>query len=97
VRRLLTALAFLTRIPIPLAFDGADVGRSTLAFPLVGALLGLLTALLARGVHRLPPSVAAVLLAAFGALLTGALHLDGLPTPPTVLAAARRARMSFAS
>jgi adenosylcobinamide-GDP ribazoletransferase len=78
VRRLLGALAFLTILPVPLAFDAADVGRAMLAFPLVGALLGGGAALLARGLSTLPPAVIAVLLVAYGALVTGALHLDGL-------------------
>jgi adenosylcobinamide-GDP ribazoletransferase len=76
VRRLLAAFAFLTRLPIPLAFDDADVGRATLWFPAVGALLGLCAAGIAR--TPLPPLVTAVLVVAFGALATGALHLDGL-------------------
>jgi adenosylcobinamide-GDP ribazoletransferase len=77
VRRLLAALAFLTRLPIPIAFDGADVGRATLAFPLVGALIGLACAGIAR-TPRLPAAVVAALVIAFDALATGALHLDGL-------------------
>ena len=76
MRRLLCALAFLTRLPIPFAFDAADVGRATLVFPLVGALLGLAAAGVARA--PLPPWVVAVLVVAFGAVATGALHLDGL-------------------
>jgi cobalamin 5'-phosphate synthase/cobalamin synthase len=76
VRRLLAALSFLTRLPVPLAFDDADVGRSTLAFPLVGALLGLGAAWVARA--PLPTAVTAVLVVAFSALATGGLHLDGL-------------------
>jgi cobalamin 5'-phosphate synthase/cobalamin synthase len=78
VRRLLAAVAFLTRVPVPIAFDQRDVGRAALAFPLVGALLGGATAGLARALHPLPPALAAVLLVAFAALATGALHLDGL-------------------
>jgi cobalamin 5'-phosphate synthase/cobalamin synthase len=78
VRRLLGAVAFLTILPVPLAFDAADVGRAMLAFPLVGALVGGGAALLARGLHSLPAAVVAVLLVAYGALVTGALHLDGL-------------------
>jgi len=76
VRRLLAALAFLTRLPIPLAFTDADVGRATLWFPAVGALLGVGAAGIAR--TPLPAMVTAVLVVAFGALATGALHLDGL-------------------
>jgi adenosylcobinamide-GDP ribazoletransferase len=81
MRRLFAGIAFLSRIPVPgaAAFDAADVGRATLLFPLVGALLGGVL-VLARHVlsPALPPLVAAFLLLAVGALLTGALHLDGL-------------------
>jgi cobalamin 5'-phosphate synthase/cobalamin synthase len=81
MNRLFAAVAFLTRLPVPSrpAFDGADVGRATLLFPLVGALLGGVLALLAAALGpRLPPLVAALLVIALSALLTGALHLDGL-------------------
>lgn len=67
MRRLFAGIAFLSRIPVPGAttFDAVDVGRATLAFPLVGAVLrGLLV--LARQVlyPALPPLVAAFLLLA---------------------------------
>lgn len=81
MKRLFASIAFLTRIPVPGAatFDAADVGRSTLCFPLVGALL----AVLLVGVRHLlypllPATVTAFVLLAVYALLTGALHLDGL-------------------
>jgi cobalamin 5'-phosphate synthase/cobalamin synthase len=81
MRRFVCAVAFLTRAPLPssLAFDAADVGRSMMFFPLVGALLGCLAVaerhLLAR---VLPPGVLAFLMLGTMALATGALHLDGL-------------------
>ncbi|NMO21240.1 adenosylcobinamide-GDP ribazoletransferase [Pyxidicoccus fallax] len=81
MRRLFAGIAFLTRVPVPGAatFDAADVGRATLAFPLVGAFLaGLLVAVRHVVFPLLPPTVAAFLLLAVYALLTGALHLDGL-------------------
>jgi cobalamin 5'-phosphate synthase/cobalamin synthase len=46
-------------------------------FPVVGALIGLLSAAVAR-TPRLPAGVVAVLVVAFAALATGGLHLDGL-------------------
>ncbi|HET9551537.1 MAG TPA: adenosylcobinamide-GDP ribazoletransferase [Anaeromyxobacteraceae bacterium] len=75
------AIAFLTRLPVPGAagFDGADVGRAAPLFPAAGALLGAILA--AAGwllAPRLPPLLTAALLLALAALLTGALHLDGL-------------------
>lgn len=81
MKRVLAGIAFLSRLPVPGAatFGAEDVGRATLAFPLVGALLGALLVLARHGLYPgLPPLVAAFLLLAVGALLTGALHLDGL-------------------
>jgi cobalamin 5'-phosphate synthase/cobalamin synthase len=81
LNRLLVAVAFLTRLPVPIrsASSGAEVGRASLFFPLVGLLVGGLEAgaafLLLR---RLPDGVVAVLVVALGVLVTGALHLDGL-------------------
>lgn len=81
MRRLLAGLAFLSRLPVPGAarYDAADLGKATLVFPLVGALLGGIEAalLLAIGA-KLPPLVGAMLLLVVHALLTGAIHLDGL-------------------
>jgi len=81
VKRLLVALQFLTRVPIPFCGDveQSDLGRSMLCFPLAGALLGLVSAgayfLLAMILPPLAASVIAVLLVS---ALTGGLHLDGL-------------------
>ncbi len=94
MKRLFTAMAFLTRAPLPSRweFDAVDVGRATLLFPLVGAALGVINLLflyvfslrisighhLTIGSPWLPPSVIAVLLVAISAWMTGAMHLDGL-------------------
>lgn len=94
MKRLFTAIAFLTRAPLPAhwQFDAADVGRAALMFPLVGAGLGIINlAVLALfrlhipyggrpwwGQLWLPPTVVAVFIVAVNARLTGALHLDGL-------------------
>jgi adenosylcobinamide-GDP ribazoletransferase len=80
MRSLVAAFRFLTRVPFP----GPDSRLQDLApavgwFPLVGAAVGLATAgafELAR--HAWPPMVAAVLAVAFGLLLTGGFHEDGL-------------------
>jgi adenosylcobinamide-GDP ribazoletransferase len=81
LKRLVCAIAFLTRAPLParLAFTAEDVGRASACFPLVGGLLGLL-AVAERHLlgERLPPAVVAVIILATLALATGALHLDGL-------------------
>jgi adenosylcobinamide-GDP ribazoletransferase len=81
LRPLAAAFAFLTRVPVPghAAVGEADLGRSVVWFPLVGAALGgvsIAIARLARG--HLPPGLLAVALVGASAALTGGLHLDGL-------------------
>lgn len=81
MKALLVATAFLTRIPLPIAADASDVGRAARWFPLVGAGLGIVAALAARGMAgtpSLPPVLGALLLVGAGAWVTGAIHLDGL-------------------
>ena len=58
----------------------ADLAASRWAYPLVGILAGLLLAALSQGLARLhcPSSIAAFLIVAFWAALSGGLHLDGL-------------------
>lgn len=81
MRRFCAALAFLTRAPLPrgLTFEAAEMGRASTLFPLVGALLGLLS----MGVRhallgRVADTVCAVLVVIVAAFATGGLHLDGL-------------------
>ncbi|WP_249159677.1 adenosylcobinamide-GDP ribazoletransferase [Bradyrhizobium tropiciagri] len=77
-----TATAFLTRLPMPHP-DGArpeNFVRAQRLFPLVGALIGAaigLFCLLLRAIG-VPDLAAAALALGGGALLTGALHEDGL-------------------
>jgi cobalamin 5'-phosphate synthase/cobalamin synthase len=78
MKSLLASIAFCTRIPIRVEFSTADIGRAAGWFPVVGALLGLVSLALARGLTPfLPPLVVAILILAVEALITGALHLDG--------------------
>jgi adenosylcobinamide-GDP ribazoletransferase len=76
----LTALQFLTRIPVPqFPFTSESFPRSVKFYPVIGAIVGSLAAL----VHHLltphlSPVVTATLTVAFTVLLTGALHEDGL-------------------
>ena len=81
MKSFLAAIAFLTRLPVGrlAVFDAADVAHSAGWFPLVGGLLGAICsaeAALLKG--YLPPGVVAVLLVLLDALLTGAMHFDGL-------------------
>lgn len=81
MKALLVATVFLTRIPLPVAAEAADVGRAARWFPLVGAGLGVVAALAATGmasIPSLPPVLGALLLVGGGAWATGAIHLDGL-------------------
>lgn len=79
MKTLATAVALLTRIPAPGSTDPAVAGRSTRWFPVVGALIGGAYAAIACLVSpRLPSAVTAVLIVIAEALLTGALHMDGL-------------------
>jgi adenosylcobinamide-GDP ribazoletransferase len=77
-----TAIAFLTRLPVPGrgATAAPDLARAYRAFPLVGALIGAVIGcadllLLRIGLPVIP---AAALALGAGILLTGALHEDGL-------------------
>ncbi|MEE8619333.1 MAG: adenosylcobinamide-GDP ribazoletransferase [Dehalococcoidales bacterium] len=79
--RFLAALQFLTIIPLPWRHQVSpeDLVRSTGYFPVVGLIIGLLLA----GLNWLlgwflPIAVVHVLLIVFLAVISGALHLDGL-------------------
>jgi len=81
VTSLLIALQFLTRIPLPfhLSLKPDEMGRSMRWFPLVGAMLGGCVAIVDFALAALvAPEVRSVLLVALLAVLTGALHLDGV-------------------
>lgn len=80
MKAFLLALQFLTCLPVSLKFapNPADWGRSALAYPLVGLLIGLLLAGLQQLVGHADPLLQAALLTAVWALVTGGLHLDGL-------------------
>ncbi|MDO8672795.1 MAG: adenosylcobinamide-GDP ribazoletransferase, partial [Dehalococcoidia bacterium] len=84
----LTALTFLTAIPVPRWLDksktaplsgGADVfARSVPYFPLVGLILGLILVGLDFLLRlAFPPLVVSALLVVAMLLLTGGLHLEG--------------------
>jgi adenosylcobinamide-GDP ribazoletransferase len=80
VSSFVAAFAFLTRLPVgggPLR--DADLGRSVAFFPVVGLVLGLvLTGLASLLAGVVPTTLAAVILVAILAALTGGLHLDGV-------------------
>ncbi len=82
MRDLKIAMIFFTRVPV--AYDGAlglsELRRAWRAVPLVGAVIGAVGAgAYAAAWHLgLPPGLAALLAVMATALLTGALHEDGL-------------------
>lgn len=80
MKAFLLALQFLTCFPLFLisAPSPADWGRSALAYPVIGLLIGLLLAGLQQLVGHADPLLQAALLTATWALITGGLHLDGL-------------------
>jgi cobalamin 5'-phosphate synthase/cobalamin synthase len=78
---LVAAISFLTRLPAgrDSAFDAKDVARSARWFPLVGGLLGGISVSAFWLMSRVFPAlVTAILIVGLEALLTGALHFDGL-------------------
>jgi len=87
------AVAFLTRIPVPIPPEVSRTGAA--AFGLVGALVGIVGAvpvLLLGSEHALLASVGAISIVA---ILSGGLHLDGFADTADALAAgshAERAR-----
>lgn len=83
------AFGLLTRLPVPAigaskssaaTWATVPVARQVWAFPIVGLLVGCLTALVLWLALRagLPPGLSAVMALAASALLTGCLHEDGL-------------------
>lgn len=94
-RALAAAFTFLTRIPVGrwISLDGDDVGRAALYFPVAGAGLGAAVGAVAQGLAgTLSPLLAAALAVALLAILTGALHLDGLADTADALGATTRQR-----
>ncbi len=80
-RLLLTAVQFLTRLPVPgwVGHGKGQLDRAMRYLPLVGIGVGLVgAAVLALAGAGLPRPAAAVLSVAATMLLTGALHEDGL-------------------
>jgi adenosylcobinamide-GDP ribazoletransferase len=77
-----TAVTFLTRIPLPHPEEAppANLARAQRVFPLVGAAIGAAIGLLYLGLRivGVPDLAGAGLALAASALLTGALHEDGL-------------------
>lgn len=81
LRYFFTALGYFTRVPVPrwVGFEPAWLNAAARYFPLVGALIGALGALVYLCALRVfPASVAVLLSMAVTLLATGAFHEDGL-------------------
>ncbi len=82
IRQLALGLVFLTRLPIPLkgALPDDAVAQAAWSFPVAGALVGSIGALVAIAADALglPPTASALLALAATMAVTGALHEDGL-------------------
>jgi adenosylcobinamide-GDP ribazoletransferase len=85
----LTAVAFLTRLPLPRGLAGPGALEASLAwFPLAGALVGSLAAAALGGAALLWPSPLPALAAvAMAVLVTGGFHEDGLADTADAFAA----------
>lgn len=82
-RGLHLAVSWLTVFPVPQPSsppDRTDGGRVIAAVPIVGLVLGCITAAIAFGLHHtaLPAAVIGTLCVIAGALITRGMHLDGL-------------------
>ncbi|MGE4543145.1 MAG: adenosylcobinamide-GDP ribazoletransferase [Pedobacter sp.] len=81
MKSLFAALGFLTVLPLPARWlgTGEDLGRSLIWFPLVGALIGMLAAIIDLGLGMiLPPTVVSVITVLILLAASGGLHMDGL-------------------
>lgn len=78
MRSALSALSLLTRLPVPIALNAEDLRGAATYFGAVGLLFGALACLMTRGIVALGAPLAAALLCALWAWLSGGLHLDGV-------------------
>ncbi|WP_028226095.1 adenosylcobinamide-GDP ribazoletransferase [Paraburkholderia ferrariae] len=81
LRYFFTALGYFTRVPVPrwVGFEPAWLNAAARYFPLVGALVGALAALVYLVALRVfPPGVAVLLSMGATLVATGAFHEDGL-------------------
>lgn len=81
LRYFFTALGYFTRVPVPrwVGYEPHYLNAAARYFPLVGALVGGLSALVyLAALHVFPAGVAVLLSMAASLLVTGAFHEDGL-------------------
>ncbi|KWT65175.1 Cobalamin synthase [Hyphomicrobium sulfonivorans] len=92
IRSFSHALQFLTRLPAPPVdvFDPADLSRSALWFPAVGAIVGAIVAAAVMVGGLASPWIGALLGLLAWVWVTGALHLDGLGDVTDALSGSHR-------
>ena len=97
IRAFSHALQFLTRLPAPpiAVFDPADLSRSALWFPAIGALIGSIVAAALWAGALASPWIGALLALIAWVWVTGGLHLDGLADVADALGAAHRSPERF--
>ncbi len=81
LRYFFTALGYFTRVPVPrwVGYEPHYLNAAARYFPLVGILIGALSALVyLAALHVFPAGVAVLLSMAASLLVTGAFHEDGL-------------------
>jgi adenosylcobinamide-GDP ribazoletransferase len=79
VKRLLLALGFLTRLPVPMvAASPADFAAAIRCYPIAGLVIGAVIAAAGHIGAALDPWIGALAALAVWTAITGALHLDGL-------------------
>lgn len=100
MKRLIIAIAFLTRVPVPqVRADADDFAAAIRYYPLVGLIIGAGVALAGWGGGLIDPWLGAIAALIIWVGITGALHLDGLGDLADGLGAAhgapddRRARL----
>ncbi|MDO6413337.1 adenosylcobinamide-GDP ribazoletransferase [Sphingomonas sp. BIUV-7] len=96
MRRLIVAIGFLTRLPVPrIATQDGDFAAAIRLYPLVGLLIGVMVAAVAWTGSLVDPWVGALGGLVAWVAVTGALHLDGLGDVADGLGAAhgRRERL----
>lgn len=79
MRRLIVAIGFLTRLPVPqISADADDFAAAIRWFPAVGLIVGAAVALAGWGGAQIDPWLGALAALVVWVGITGALHLDGL-------------------
>lgn len=81
LNQFLITLGFMTRIPIPrnISYKEGELEKGIVWFPLIGLILGVISACVYKVSSQVVPESMAIVLAILSNLcLTGAFHLDGL-------------------